>query len=306
MMPPQGRLSIEQMCHLARVSRASFYRSLEEHHPVEADMELRAMIQQIVLEHRHRYGYRRVTQELHRWGRPVNHKRVGRLMREDNLLGIQPRAFAITTDSRHDLQVRLNLARWLHLTGVNQLWVADITYIRLHREFVFLAVILDAFSRKVVGWALDRHLKGELAVNALRQALSERQPRPGLVHHSDRGVQYACAEYVKLLREHQVVASMSRAGNPYDNASCESFMKTLKQEEIYANQYEDLEDLREHLQEFIENYYNRKRLHSALAYQSPEEFEQRAASAVAAEEVKVASLTVYTYAEDAATATART
>jgi len=274
----QGGLSIERMCELAWVSRAGFYRSLQEQQPVEEDMEVRSAVQQIVVQHRRRYGYRRVARELHRRGMPVNHKRVVRIMREDNLLAVQPKAFVATTDSQHDLKVHLNLARRMTLTGINQLWIADITYIRLHAEFVYLAVILDAFSRKVVGWALGRHLKSGLAVTALKQAITGRQPLPGLVHHSDRGIQYACGEYVDLLEANQIIPSMSRPANPYDNASCESFMKTLKREEIYANQYENLEDLRANLEEFIERYYNRKRLHSALGYCSPEEFERHADS----------------------------
>jgi len=194
-------------------------------------------------------------------------------MREDNLLAVQPRAFIVTTDSRHELEVYLNLAGRMRLTGVNQLWVADITYIRLHREFVYLAVILDAYSRKVVGWELDRTLAARLVIAALQKALAERKPPPGLVHHSDRGVQYACDEYVRILNKHGMIPSMSRPANPYDNASCESFMKTLKREEIYAGQYQDLDDLRRNIETFIEQYYNRQRLHSALGYLPPEEFE---------------------------------
>jgi transposase InsO family protein len=239
-------------------------------------MEVRAAIQEVVIEHRRRYGYRRITRELHNRGLVVNHKRVLRLMREDHLLGLQPKAFVVTTQSEHDLEVYLNLAWRMKLTGINQLWVADITYIRLLREFVYLAVILDAFSRKVVGWELGRSLAAELTLAALRQALAARKPPPGLVHHSDRGMQYAGAAYVDLLELHRVLPSMSRPGNPYDNASCESFMKTLKREEIYANQYADEEDLRANLEEFIERYYNRQRLHSALGYLSPESFERQA------------------------------
>ena len=218
----------------------------------------------MVLEHRGRYGYRRVSRELRRRGLVVNHKRVARLMREDNLLAIQPRAWVQTTDSDHELKVYLNLAARMQLTGINQLWVADITYIRLQTEFVYLAVVLDAWSRKVVGWALGRSLAAQLTVAALEQAIAQRQPLPGLVHHSDRGSQYACREYVSLLASQGMVPSMSRPANPYDNASCESFMRTLKREEIYANTYRDLEDLRAHIEEFIERYYNRIRLHSAL------------------------------------------
>ena len=239
-------------------------------------MEVRSAIQNIFAEHKRRYGYRRVSKELRRRGMLVNHKRVSRLMREDNLLAVQPRAFVVTTDSSHELEVHLNLASRMKLTGVNQLWVADITYIRLHREFVFLAVILDAFSRKVVGWELDRTLAARLPKAALEKALAERKPPTGVVHHSDRGVQYASGDYVGVLRKHGMIPSMSRPANPYDNASCESFMKTLKREEIYANEYRDLDHLRENIAEFIDSYYNRVRLHSALGYRPPEEFEQAA------------------------------
>jgi putative transposase len=275
-MSLQGSLSIEHMCRLAQVSRAGFYRFLEQEHGVEQqDMELRSLIQKMVLQHKHRYGYRRITQLLRREGLVVNRKRTQRIMREDNLLALRKRKFVVTTHSNHRLQVRLNLAARMQLTGINQLWIADITYIRLLKEFVYLAVILDAFSRKVVGWALAQDLSSALTLAALRQALEQRQPPPGLVHHSDRGLQYACADYVNLLQQHHILLSMSRAGNPYDNAICESFMKTLKREEIYPGEYGDLEDLRAHIEEFLEHYYNRYRLHSALGYQSPEEFEQQ-------------------------------
>jgi putative transposase len=275
-MSVQGGLSIERMCVLARVSRAVFYRYWQERAPVEEEMEVRSAIQQIAVEHRRRYGYRRVTAELRRRGLAVNHKRVARIMREDNLLGVQPRAFVVTTNSRHKLEVYLNLAARMKLTGVNQLWVADITYIRLHREFVYLAVILDGWSRKVVGWELGRTLAAELAIAALNKAITERNPPPGLVHHSDRGVQYASDNYVAILDRNRMIPSMSRPANPYDNASCESFMKTLKQEEIYAGQYQDMDDLRENIEAFIDRYYNCQRLHSALGYRPPEEFERMA------------------------------
>ncbi len=270
-----GTLSIERLCQLVPVSRRGFYRSLKEQRPAEEEMEVRSAIQQIALEHRRRYGYRRITAELHRRGMQVNHKRVVRIMREDNLLALQPKRFRVTTNSNHKFEVYLNLASRMKLTGMNQLWVADITYIRLKVEFVYLAVILDGFSRKVVGWALDRTLAARLTIAALEQAIEMRRPEPGLVHHSDRGFQFACAEYVAILEKHRMVPSMSRPANPYDNASCESFIKTLKREEIYANQYEDLEHLRANIEEFIEEYYNRQRLHSALGYRSPEEFEQQ-------------------------------
>jgi transposase InsO family protein len=244
--------------------------------PLEESMEVRSAIQQVALEHRRRYGYRRVTAELRRRGMLVNHKRVARIMREDSLLAAQPKQFVTTTDSRHDGEIYLNLARRMKLTGIDQLWVADITYIRLKAEFVYLAVILDGFSRKVVGWKLDRALTSRLATEALETALKTRKPPAGLVHHSDRGVQYASAEYIAVLRKHEMISSMSRPANPYDNASCESFIKTLKREEIYANEYVNLEQLGDNIEEFIERYYNQKRLHSALGYRSPEEFEQHA------------------------------
>jgi transposase InsO family protein len=218
----QGGLSIERMCQLVPVSRRSFYRSLKEQQPAEEELEVRSAIQQIALEHRRRYGYRRITAELHRRGMQINHKRVVRIMREDNLLGLQPQRFKVTTNSNHKFEVYLNLAARMKLSGINQLWVADITYIRLKTEFVYLAVILDGFSRKVVGWALDRTLAVRLTIGALEQAIERRQPEPGLVHHSDRGFQYAHAEYIAILEKYHMVPSMSRPANPYDNASCES------------------------------------------------------------------------------------
>jgi len=187
-----------------------------------------------------------------------------------------------TTDSRHGWSVVPNLARGMKPTGIDQLWVADITYVRMREEFAYLAVVLDGFSRRVVGWALETHMQASLATAALKMALKRRQPQPlSLVHHSDRGVQYACADYTQILDEHRIIASMSRPANPYDNAVCESLMKTLKQEEIYCNQYADFEQLSQHLEEFLGAYYNRLRLHSALGYRTPEEFERDAAAAPA-------------------------
>ncbi len=245
-------------------------------------MEVRSVIQQIALEHRRRYGYRRITAELRRRGMVVNHKRVARLMRDDNLLAVQPKSFVATTDSGHQLEVYLNLARRMKLTGINQLWVADMTFIRLRGEFLYLALVLDAFSRKVVGWALERNLTARLPLLALERAITARQPAAGLVHHSDRGVQYASDQYMRVLRVNGILPSMSRPANPYDNAACESFIKTLKREEIYANQYRDLDDLRTHIEEFIDRYYNRLRLHSALGFTTPEEFETACATQAAA------------------------
>ena len=276
-MPLQGRLSVERMCQLAGVSRAGFYRHLVEIAPHEEEMELRDTIQRIYLEHRRHYGYRRITAELRHRGMVVNRKRVARLMQQDNLLALAPRRYVMpTTDSRHDFEVYLNLAARMEVTAVNQLWVADITYIRLAREFVFLAVILDAYSRLVVGRGLARSLHSELAQTALQSAIELRRPQPGLVHHSDRGIQYACREYTDLLAAHGMIPSMSRPGNPYDNARCESFMKTLKQEEVYCREYQNYDDLSQHLAAFIDEYYNRQRLHSALGYRAPADFEAAA------------------------------
>lgn len=273
-MQPQAHLSIESMCRLAGVSRAGFYRHWREHEPQVEETELRAQVQQIVLAHRRNYGYRRVTRELRDQGWAINHKRVARIMAEDNLLCVRRRRFVLTTDSAHDLRVYVNLAARMQLSGIDQRWVADLTYIRLREQFVYLAVVLDAFSRRVVGWALDESLHVPLALAALRKALYSRRPAAGLVHHSDRGIQYASQQYVNLLLAHGMVPSMSRAGNPYDNAKCESFMKTLKQEEIYTRQDRDRADLGAHITQFLEQYYNRRRLHSALNYRSPDQFEQ--------------------------------
>jgi putative transposase len=236
-------------------------------------MALRDAIQRIALEFPW-YGWRRVTAELQRRGRAVNHKRVYRRMREDNLLCLRKRKFVVTTDSDHSLQVYPNLARQMTLTGLDQLWVADLTYIRLELEFIYLAVILDAFSRRVIGWALDRTLETALTLQALRMALGRRRPVSGLVHHSDRGVQYASLDYTQLLQEQGIRISMSRQANPWDNAACESFLKTLKYEEVYRTEYRDLADARASIGVFLEKVYNQKRLHSALGYLPPAEFER--------------------------------
>src|SRR3954469_11017493 len=235
-------------------------------------MDLRDAIQRIALEMPN-YGRPRVTAELLRRGWVVNAKRVHRILREDNLLCLRRRKFLVTTDSRHGFPVYPNLADELQLTNVNQLWIADITYIRLETEFVYLAVILDAFSRRVIGWALDRPMEAKLTVAALKMTLSRRIVAAGLVHHSDRCVQYAADEYTSLLAQHGIEISMSRKGNPYDNARTESFMKTLKYEEVYRQEYRDLPDALRSLRRFIEKIYNEKRLHSALGYLPPSEFE---------------------------------
>ena len=227
-----------------------------------AEMEIRDELQKIALEWP-AYGYRRVAVELQKRGFDVHYRRVLRMMREDNLLCVRRRKFVATTDSRHKLPVYQNLARGMEVVGINQLWIADITYIRLRSEFVYLAVVLDAFSRRVIGWSLGRTL----------EALIARQPEPGLVHHSDRGVQYASHDYTEMLKQHQAKISMSRKGNPYDNAACESFMKTLKYEEVYRMEYRDFFDAQASIGEFLDRVYNERRLHSALGYVSPAEFE---------------------------------
>ena len=273
-----GGLTMRRMLELGRVSRSSFYRYDPERKPgADRDMELRDAIQRIALEWPC-YGRPRITRELRRQGWTVNPKRVYRLMREDNLLCVRRRKFVVTTDSNHTRRIYPNLARALVLTGVNQLWIADLTYIRLLEEFVFLAAILDAFSRRVIGWALDRALDDELTLTALRMALARRIPRPGLVHHSDPGSQYASRAYIALLEGNQICISMSRKGNPWDNAACESFMKTLKYEEVYRNEYRDLAEARASIGEFLEKVYNQKRLHSALGYVPPAEFEAQLAA----------------------------
>jgi putative transposase len=254
------------------LSRAGFYRWRLPRRTSPVEMELRDQMQKVAFDWP-TYGYRRIAFELRRRGFEVNHKRVRRMMGEDNLLCVRRRAFIATTDSRHHLPIYPNLAREMQPTEINQLWVADITYIRLRNEFIYLAVVLDAFSKRVIGWSLGRTLEAGLAVAALRMALVEREPSPGLVHHSDRGVQYASLDYTEMLEQRGVTISMSRKGNPYDNAACESFLKTLKSEEVYRNEYHDFNDARSSIEEFLERVYNQRRLHSALGYVPPAEFE---------------------------------
>ncbi len=270
-------LTIRRMVELSQISRSSFYRYQPDGTPQsDPDLELRDALQGIALE-MPSYGRPRITAELRRRGWTVNAKRVYRLMREDNLLCVR-RRFVVTTDSEHGLRVYPNLARQMVLTDVDQLWVADLTYIRLREEFVFLAVILDAHSRRVIGWELDRTLEKQLTLVALRMALSRRMISPGLVHHSDRGVQYASHEYTDLLKSYGIQISMSRKGNPWDNAACESFLKTLKYEEVYRSEYRDLAEARASIHRFLDQVYNRKRLHSALGYLPPVEFEAHLAA----------------------------
>lgn len=273
-------LSEEQSLPVASVfeslalSRATHCRIEAKTASSDPDIQLRDYIQRLALQWPC-YGYRRITAQLHRQGVEANHKRVLRLMREDNLLCLRKRSFIHTTDSRHALTVYPNLVPELRLTSINQLWVADITYIRLQREFVYLAVILDAFSRRCIGWALEPYLEASLAVEALRMALATRGVEQGLVHHSDRGVQYASSAYTEILKERGIRISMSRRGNPYDNAKAERFMKTLKYEEVYLFEYETMAEARVRISHFLEEVYNQKRLHSALGYVPPAEYEQQ-------------------------------
>ena len=267
-------LTIERMVELGRVSRSGFYRFHRDRQAgPDPDMDLRDAIQRIALEWPS-YGRPRITAELRRRGWTVNPKRVYRILREDNLLCVRKRKFVVTTDSHHGRKVYPNLAGEMVVTDIDQLWVADITYIRLQDEFVFLAVILDACSRRVIGWALERTLEDELTLAALRMALSQRAIQPGLVHHSDRGSQYASTDYTNLLKAHGIDISMSRKANPWDNAACESFMKSLKYEEVLRNEYRDMGEARQSIVRFLDQVYNEKRLHSALGYLPPVEFEQ--------------------------------
>ena len=293
-MSLQGELGVERMCQLAQVSRAGFYRYLGRGWQGEEEVALRSAVQNVVINHKWRYGYRRVAEELRARGMIVNYKRIARIMREDNLLAARREQSQPCERSLRTVPVYLNLAKRMTLSGPNQLWVADITYIRLAREFVYLAVLLDDFSRKVIGWALGRNLKAQLAVCALERAIANRKPPTGVVHHSDMGVQYASSEYLQKLQEHGMLPSMSRPANPYDNATCESFLKTLKREEIHASTYCDFEDLEARVEEFIERYYNTRRLHSALGYCSPEEFENKSQ----AESDKASSAAVITLVGD--------
>jgi transposase InsO family protein len=268
-------VTIRQMCETAGVSRAGYYRSWRKKEPKAEETALRDAIQKEALSRRHRGGYRPITRALKRVGWLVNHKRVLRLMREDNLLNMRRRRFVVTTDSDHSWRVYPNLARRMIVTDMNQLWVADITYVRLQQEFIYLAVILDVYSRRVIGWCLSRRLERGVASEALEMALRQRRPAPGLVHHSDRGVQYASGDYLKRLESCGITISMSRPGNPWDNAWAESFIKTLKVEEINGQHYRNFNHAQACIGTFIEEVYNQQRMHSALDYYSPVEFENK-------------------------------
>ena len=267
-------LTVGRMVELGGVSRTSFYRFDEvESRREKRDMDLRDAIQRVALKWPS-YGRPRITAELKRQGWKVGPNRVRRIMREDNLLCVRKRKFMVTTNSNHDRKVYPNLKSEMELSRINQLWVADITYIRLEAEFVYLAVVIDAFSRRVIGWALDRTLEDDLPIEALRQALDQRQPAPGLVHHSDRGSQYASHDYTDLLKARGCQISMSHKASPWENGGCESWMKTLKYEEVFRQEYRDLAEARTCLDRFIDKIYNQQRLHSALGYRPPTEFEQ--------------------------------
>lgn len=272
---PTAERALRALGEAVGLSRSTIRRRLRAAVTTTAarDMQRRQQIQAVALEMRS-YGYRPITKELHRRGVIINKKVVLRLLRADNLLCLRRRAFVATTDSQHQLTVYPNLARALVLTDINQLWVADITYIRLQRQFIYLAALLDAYSRRCIGWALARYLDARLSLAALQMALQTRRFSAGkLTHHSDRGVQYACHDYVRVLQQNQIQISMSRIGNPYDNAKAERFMRTLKYEEVYLNDYDTFTEVMLSVQNFIEAVYNRKRLHSALGYLPPAEFE---------------------------------
>lgn len=272
-------LPISRSCRALEVSRSGYYKWRTKQEIISFDdMDLRNQIQKIALEFPG-YGYRRITAELQNLGYVVNRKRVLRLMRQDNLLCLKKKFKPVTTDSNHGLPVYPNLLKSTKITGLNQVWASDITYIQLLHENIYLAVILDLYSRKCIGWELSRNIDSLLVLNALSKALDNRWSESihGIVHHSDQGVQYASRDYVECLKQHEIQISMSRKGNPYDNAFAESFIKTLKVEEVYLNEYGTFEDAYRNIWRFIEKVYNQKRLHSALDYRSPEQFEMEVA-----------------------------
>jgi transposase InsO family protein len=249
-----------------------YYRSFTRDARLQRELDLQDRIEEIALDHMG-YGYRRITAELQRQGQIVNHKTVLKVMRASDLLVRPLRGFVITTDSKHHFPLYPNLYQNQWPSTPNQIWAADITYIRLPLGFCYLAAILDLYARRVIGWALEKHLEARLAIAALEMALRRRKPAAGLIHHSDRGVQYACPAYTELLKQHGVRISMSRKANPYDNAAMESFIKTLKREEVYLNDYRTLEEARQRIGHFLDHVYNHKRLPSSLGYVPPAEYE---------------------------------
>lgn len=263
------------------ISSSSYYYKpkISPEERAKQDTDLRDKIEQIHVD-LPGYGYRRIREHLKREGINVNWKKIRRVMREYGLLPEIKRAYVTTTDSKHGFAIFPNLVKGLMLTGLNQVWVSDITYIRIATCFVYLAVVIDLYSRKVIGWAIAKGLGRELALGALRMALENRQPPEGCIHHSDRGVQYACHEYVELLKENKLEVSMAAKGNPYENPVAESFMKTLKREEVYLWNYETYTEVIERLPYFIEEVYNKKRLHSSLGYLPPDEFEKLTAEKI--------------------------
>lgn len=263
-------MTLAQMCRALNVSRASFYRWMQP--KIDRDMDIRAAMHDAALENPW-YGYRPMRHELRRRGFTVNEKRVRRLMRLDNLVATRRSLRRYLISKRHGLPRYENLAKGVNLSGLNRLWIADLTYVRLRNAFIFVAIILDAFSRRCIGWAIAEHMRADLTIEALNMAIRQRRPKAGLIHHSDQGVQYAALEYIAILLDLGIVPSMSRAGTPTDNATCERFMKTLKYEEVLVKEYATADDAARSISHFIEIVYNRKRLHSALGYVPPAEFE---------------------------------
>ena len=276
MMISSKEIPFYKACSALEMSRSSYYARNNNKSPAIADIEVKNIIENIALEFS-MYGYRRITKELQRRGKTVNHKKVLRIMREEKLLCAKKKFRPITTNSSHNYPIYPNLANGLEVTGLNQLWVSDITYIQLMDEYVYLAVIMDIFSRKCIGWDLSRNIDTRLKLNAINMAISDRKSIgfDNLVHHSDQGVQYASKDYVNRLKENEIRISMSRKGNVYDNAFAESFIKTLKAEEVNLNEYSTMEEAYDNIKEFIEKVYNNKRLHSSIGYVPPEEFEQK-------------------------------